>query len=291
MASAAAVALADGIACRREALAAKTRIKILEKLNLFDSDHGIEIYAHYLDFLQKNPEKGRIAVAAALKPALDDAELTQSLVTLCHTIGEADGIVRDEEVDAIDDVCEHLGIDSASVKAVEIEIRDQLLVQLNRGVLMAGFFNLLVAHHKKNKERARNYDYFKACMAASALAAMADDDLGRKEDASLKKLMKVVAELKLFGRDFGTDMFASYVQAIKDDPDKGRAKAMDDVTGAKGDSEWTTTLLMLAATIIESDGVLEQSEKDTLQELGSVLGIDASTVGALDVNISDEIYK
>lgn len=156
---------------------------------------------------------------------------------------------------------------------------------------MAGFFNLLVAHHKKNKERARNFDYFKACMAAGALAAMADDDLGRKEDASLRKLMKVVTELKLFGKDYGSDMFATYVQAIKDDPAIGRAKAQEDVAAAKGDPEWSTTLLMLAATIIESDGRLEQSEKDTLQELGGVLGVDASAVAAMDLNISDEIYK
>ncbi len=156
---------------------------------------------------------------------------------------------------------------------------------------MAGFFNLLVAHHKKNKERARNYDYFKACMAAAALAAMADDELARKEDAALKKLMKVVAELKLFGRDYGVDMFGRYVEAIKKDPVAGREEALADASAAKGDEEWTATLLMLAATITESDGKLEQSEKKTLEELAGILGIDADTVSGLDVNLSDEIYR
>ena len=156
---------------------------------------------------------------------------------------------------------------------------------------MAGFFDMLVSHHKKNKERSRNYDYFKACMAAAALAAMADDELGRKEDAALKKLMKVVAELKLFGRDYGSNMFADYIEAIKKDPAAGRQAALADVSAAKGDTEWTATLLMLAATITESDGRLEESEKQALEELASLLGVDITSVSGLDINLSDEIYK
>ena len=156
---------------------------------------------------------------------------------------------------------------------------------------MAGFFDILVAHHKRNKQRNRDYDYFKACMAASALAAMADDDLARREDAALKKLMKVVADLKLFGKDYGIEMFGSYVKSIRDDPAKGRAKAMADVAAAKGDEEWTTTLLMLAATITESDGTVGQEETEVLTELANVLGIDPDEVSGMSLDIKDEMYK
>ncbi len=156
---------------------------------------------------------------------------------------------------------------------------------------MAGFFNLLVAHHKKNKERSRTFDYFKACMAAAALAAMADDELARKEEVAVRKLMKVVAELKLFGKNYGTEMFATYVKSIKDDPEAGRAEALAEVSAAKGDAEWTKTLLMLSATIIESDGKLEPSEKHVLRQLADSLEADVDTVKALDLNIRDEIYK
>ena len=156
---------------------------------------------------------------------------------------------------------------------------------------MAGFFDILVAHHKRNKQRNRDYDYFKACMAASALAAMADDELGRREDAALKKLMKVVAELKLFGKDYGIDMFGSYVQAIREDPAKGRAQALEDVAAANGDEEWTTTLLMLAATITESDGSVVQAEQDVMTELADLLGIDPGAVNAMSLDIKDEMYK
>lgn len=156
---------------------------------------------------------------------------------------------------------------------------------------MAGFFDILVAHHKKNKERNRNFDYFKACMAAAALAAMADDELVRREDAAMNKLMKVVAELKLFGKDYGINMFGDYVQAIKDNPEKGRAEALEDVAAAKGDDEWTTTLLMLAATVTESDGTVAEEEKAVLASLANQLGIDPDTVQSMNVDFKDEMYK
>ncbi|NQV98651.1 MAG: tellurite resistance TerB family protein [Rhodospirillales bacterium] len=156
---------------------------------------------------------------------------------------------------------------------------------------MAGFFDILIAHHKKNKLRDRNFDYFKACMAAAALAAMADDELARREDATLKKLMKVVVELKLFGKDYGIDMFSRYIKQIRDDPVGGRAGALQDVAAAKGDDEWTTTLLMLAATIMESDGSVVQAETDTLASLAILLEIDPKSISALDLDIKDEIYK
>ncbi len=156
---------------------------------------------------------------------------------------------------------------------------------------MPGFFDILVAHHKKNKERARNYDYFKACMAGAALAAMADDELVRREDATLQKLMKVVSELKLFGQNHGDELFKSFVSDIRENPEKGRAKALEAVSAAKSDEEWMTTLLILAATITEADGALDQVEKDTMVRIGRVLGFDQSMIEAMELDIKDEIYK
>jgi hypothetical protein len=36
---------------------------------------------------------------------------------------------------------------------------------------MAGFFDIVIAHHKRNKLRARKYDVFKASMAVAASTA------------------------------------------------------------------------------------------------------------------------
>ncbi|NQV98650.1 MAG: tellurite resistance TerB family protein [Rhodospirillales bacterium] len=127
MAAAAAVAIADGIACRREVLAAKTLMDRLDSLHLFDPRHGVEIYTDYVSKIEKSAEQGRVAVREAIKPLQNDAELTHLLVMICHTISEADGIVRVEEVDAIDDICGYLGIDRNVVNAIEINMREQLL--------------------------------------------------------------------------------------------------------------------------------------------------------------------
>ncbi len=127
MASAAAIAISDGYACRRESLATTSLIKILDGLNLFDPRQGLEIYNEYVENIQKDPERGRAEVTKALKPVLDDVELTQLLVSICHTISEADGVIRDEEVDAIEEICQFLSIEPKAVKAVEIDMRDRLL--------------------------------------------------------------------------------------------------------------------------------------------------------------------
>ena len=127
MAAAAIVAKADGVACRKEALAAKSLMKILENLQIFDPRHGSEVYGSFLEKLEKDRKKGLSEALKAIGPIRNDTELTQLLVMLCHTISEADGIVRPEEVDAIEEICKLLDIDAKAVKAVEIDLREQLL--------------------------------------------------------------------------------------------------------------------------------------------------------------------
>jgi tellurite resistance protein len=60
---------------------------------------------------------------------------------------------------------------------------------------------------------------------------------------------------------------------------------------AKGDTEWSTTLLMLAATIMEADGSVVQEEKAILTGLAELLGFDPEAVSALSLDIKDEMYK
>jgi len=155
---------------------------------------------------------------------------------------------------------------------------------------MAGFFKLLAEHHKKNKARSRNFELFKACMAGVALAAMADGEFARREDAALKKLMKIVDELKLYGAAHTRETFMGFVNKIQDDPEQGRKEALEAVALAKDDPEWAATAIMLAATISESDGTIDEAEIEVVERLGELLGIDPSTVESLKVDFKDEIF-
>jgi len=121
MAASAVVAVADGQACRREALAVTALTKTLDELKIFDSGHGCTVYSEFVEKLGQDPDAGFEAATKAIDAVRDDSELTQLLVMICHTISEADGIVRPEEINAIEHICGLLHIDPESVKALELD--------------------------------------------------------------------------------------------------------------------------------------------------------------------------
>ncbi len=126
MAASAVVAVADGHACRREALAITKVTQILDELKIFDSRHGSEVYSEFLKILEDDPEAGLEAAMKAIDAVRDDVELTQLLVMICRTISEADGIVRPEEIDAIEHICGLLHIEPEGIKALEIDLRSEI---------------------------------------------------------------------------------------------------------------------------------------------------------------------
>ena len=126
MAASAVVAVADGHACRREALAVTVITKTLDELKIFDSRHGSGVYSDFVKKLDEDSEAGLAAAMKAIDAVRDDDELTQLLVMICCTISEADGIVRPEEINAIEHICGVLHIDPESVKALEIDLRAEI---------------------------------------------------------------------------------------------------------------------------------------------------------------------
>jgi len=126
MAASAVVAVADGFACQREALAAKTVAKTLDKLKIFEPKHATDVYKDFLKQLDKNPDAAFAAAMKCIEEVRDDDDLTLLLVMICKTISEADGIVRPEEVDAIDHICGLLHVDAEKIKALEVNLRAEM---------------------------------------------------------------------------------------------------------------------------------------------------------------------
>jgi tellurite resistance protein len=155
---------------------------------------------------------------------------------------------------------------------------------------MAGFFDIVIAHHKKNKLRAAKYGVFNACMAAAALLAMADGKRDLREDATLSMLLKTLEELKLYKKGDGTALYAEFVDAIEVDGDSGREKARAVIGEIKGDAEQAALVAAICATIIHADGVVHETEAAELEEVCTLLGLDAETVSAYEVDIRDNVY-
>lgn len=155
---------------------------------------------------------------------------------------------------------------------------------------MAGFFDIVISHHKKNKLRAQKYDVFKASMAAAALFAMADGVRDKREDATLKTLLKTLEDLKLYRAGDGTEMYTEYTDALRNNPDEGRENALEAISAIKGDPEQAALVAAICATVIRADGVIHDSETAELESVCNILGLDPATITALDVDARDGVY-
>ena len=156
---------------------------------------------------------------------------------------------------------------------------------------MAGFFDIVLSHHKKNKIRAEKYSVFKASMAAAALFAMADGKRDSREDATLKTLLKTLEDLKLYRTGDGTEMYGEFVDAIAADGEKGREKAWAAIAEVKDDPEQAALVAAISATIIRADGKVHDDEAAEMNHVCAMLGLDPGTVAALDVDARDAIYE
>jgi len=154
-----------------------------------------------------------------------------------------------------------------------------------------GILNMLVEHHKKNKIRSQNFELFKACIAAGALIAMADDDMVRREQAAFNTMLRAIDKLKIYQTTHGKELFQEFVEKIQKDPDGGRAEAMEAIAAVKENPDWAMTLLMISATMMEADGEIHENELEVIGQIGNMLGIDSSTVESLKIDIKDEIFR
>jgi len=155
---------------------------------------------------------------------------------------------------------------------------------------MAGFFDIVISHHKKNKIRAEKYSVFKASMAAAALFAMADGKRDSREDATLRTLLKTLEDLKLYRTGDGTEMYGEFIDAIAADGEAGREKAMAAIADVKDDPEQAALVAAISATIIRADGVVHADESAEMDHVCEMLGLDPKTVAALDVDARDAVY-
>jgi tellurite resistance protein len=112
MAAAALIALADGDASLEEGAEVGRLMRVLDTLRDHNPDQGVESYLRYIDRLRKNPADQEAIREVVLAAAGNDKEAAALLVVICHAVSEADGIVRDSEVEEIRKISELLDVDS-----------------------------------------------------------------------------------------------------------------------------------------------------------------------------------
>jgi len=156
---------------------------------------------------------------------------------------------------------------------------------------MAGFFKIVIDHHKRNRKRAREFDCFKACMAAAALVAIADGHACERESAALKALVRTLEELKLYDTAHGMELYEKFVAGIETNPEEARTEAMETISVVKSEPSWAALLVAIAMTMSEADGVVVASEVESINEASEILGIDPDTVRAFEIEARNEMHE
>jgi tellurite resistance protein len=118
MAAAALVALADGDASLEEGAEVGRLMRVLDILRDHNPEAGVESYLRYIDQLRKDPANAEAVRARVKGAAGGDREARALLVVICHAVSEADGIVRDSEVEEIDRLSRMLEISSKDAVAL-----------------------------------------------------------------------------------------------------------------------------------------------------------------------------
>lgn len=97
MAAFAAVAIADGDACRLEGARVGQILRTLRELKLFDPDEGLVAFIKSVSDLRHGDPDAQAGVRKAVETVAADAEAAGLLVLLCRSVSEADGRVTDDE--------------------------------------------------------------------------------------------------------------------------------------------------------------------------------------------------
>jgi len=154
---------------------------------------------------------------------------------------------------------------------------------------MAELLKILVEHHRKNKLRSKQFFFLKACMAASAVVAVADGHACRREQKAVVSLTKTLDELKIFDTAHAREVYAGFLAQLSDDPDVGLALAMKAIDAVRDDSELTQLLVMMCQAVSEADGIVCPEEIDVIDHICGLLHIEPGVVRALDIGLKTEI--
>lgn len=123
MAASALVAIADGDASLEEGQRVGELLRTLAPLAVFDPARGLDIYMRHVADIRQG-DAGRARAQASVAAAAKDGETAALVVLICLAVSEADGIVVDEEVAAIERISDLLGVDANHVSMVRASMEN-----------------------------------------------------------------------------------------------------------------------------------------------------------------------
>ena len=127
-------------------------------------------------------------------------------------------------------------------------------------------------------KRHRNKPFLEAMMAATALLAMADEEILLSDRLALDFILENVNELKVFDVHQAVNLFQNWGKSIKEDYGNAKEQVLKAVAKFSGDEEKASLLVRAGILIAKADGDFNEPEQKVLDELCQVLCLESSAV-------------
>jgi tellurite resistance protein TerB len=141
----------------------------------------------------------------------------------------------------------------------------------------------LVSSVKANLEtqvaRFANKKFLDAAVAVCARIAAADGTIGKEEQQKMFQFMSIFPALKVFTPTEVLESWNRHIQFYDISTAMGHAEANKSIAVLAGNTDASTTVVHLGAAIGGSDGDFDDTEKDVLRDIISILGLRAADFG------------
>jgi len=127
-------------------------------------------------------------------------------------------------------------------------------------------------------ERHRNKSFLEAMMSATALLALADQEIVLSQRLALDFILENVKELKVFDVHQAVDLFRDYSKAVQQDFNKARERVLKTVAKFSEDQQKATLLVRASILIAKADGDFSEPEQRVVDELCRVLCLESEKV-------------
>lgn len=110
-------------------------------------------------------------------------------------------------------------------------------------------------------------------MAAAALVAASDGAVSFSERVRVDQLVEHLDQLKVFDPHEAVNIFNRHVDALRDSPEDGRAKALAAVGTISSDREAASLMVRIAAAISRADGIFTEAERTEIAAICAALDL------------------
>ena len=145
---------------------------------------------------------------------------------------------------------------------------------------MAGLLSGLTATFKEELEKFRQREFMEACMAASALVAMADREVRLSERVALDDILSNVEKLKVFDPVTAVNVHRTFVSDLSRDYAGTKQRLLELLTKQATNPHDAELMVKAGLAIAKADNDYSDEEAQVLEEICRCLNVPLSVVEA-----------